>query len=477
MLTLVLAAMLALQDPAAVVQRGVDAMGGTAALRGVRTVSADYYAMTWALGQSETAESPPRGSAATGRVTTDYAGNRRVRTQDTRAGMALNRLRRVTAGGIGYAEAGIDRPVQTVDNPAVVANVERLMRREPDRLLLAALDNPGALTALRPRPWRGQTMDGVRLTMPLDTADLWFERRSGLLTAVEITSDDPVLGDRVTTSYLTRWHRAGDVRWFRQWDVMVNGQQIEHGVNVAVTVNGQVDEAAFAIPDSLASRAQRGPAPAPVITVTMAELAPGVWRAEGGTHHTLVVEQGNQLVLVEAPQSAARTTAVLDTLRSRFPGRRVTTVVNTHHHWDHAGGVRAALAAGLPVVSHHLNDAFIRRVAAAPKTLVPDELSRRRRDPSMRLVTDSLVIGLGDSRIVVYPLATAHADDVLGIWVPSAGVVFTSDVLNPAPNTPLNPMGSSELVAFARSRGLSPQRYAGGHGPVQQWSEVERAAN
>lgn len=477
MLASAVIALLAIQDPQAVVRRAVEAAGGEQALRGLRSTSVEYYVSAFGLGQSETWDSPPRASSATGRWTNDWAGNRRVVSQETRAVTGqVTRLRRVTNNGIGFAEAGTQQVTQTVDNPAVVANVEQVMRRDPLRMLLAALDNPGALSGIPGRHvFRGDQHDGVRYAMGPDTMNLYFDRVNGLLSVMETVTDDPVLGDRRTQVQLTRWHAAGAVRYPRQRDTWVNGTLAEHAIATSATTNGPIDEAMFAIPDSLAARAVRGPAPPPApVTVNMVSLAPGVWRAEGTTHHTLVVEQGSDLVLVEAPQSSARMNAVLDTIRSHYAGKRISVVINTHHHWDHSGGMRAVLAAGLPVITHERNVGFMNRIAAAPKTIAPDELSRRRRNPSVRTVSDSLTVGSGESRVVVYRIPTIHAEDVLAVWVPSARILFTSDVLNPAAT--LNPAGSRELVDFARARGIDPERYAGGHGAVTPWADVQRAA-
>ena len=52
----------------------------------------------------------------------------------------------------------------------------------------------------------------------------------------------------------------------------------------------------------------------------------------------------------------------------------------------------------------------------------------------------------------------------------------TSDVLSPVLNQPLSRFGSREMVAFARSVGLAPVRFVGGHGVVVDWSAVEAAA-
>ncbi|MGH7673184.1 MAG: MBL fold metallo-hydrolase, partial [Gemmatimonadales bacterium] len=460
------------QTPRDVVARAVAAMGGEQALRGVRAVTTDFYTATFALGQEETPASPARANSVVGQTSADYAGNRQVSAVELRnvAG-AVSRLRRVTAGGIGMLE---NNGRLAPDGPGTVAGVEASLRRAPERLLLAALDRPAALTALPARTWRGESHDGVRYALGPDTLDLYFDRRSGLLDVIEAVGDDPILGDRHTVTWLTRWQETGGVRFPRQYDVEVNGRVQTHSVFTAVTVNPALPDSLFAIPDSIAARAQRAnPTPPPPV-VNLVELAPGVWRAEGGSHHSLVVDQGARLVVVEAPQATARTQAVLDTLRARFTAKPVGTVVNTHHHWDHAGGLRAALAAGVPVVTHARNVTFVRGIGAARKTVKPDALSSRRRVPAVTGVEDSVTLGAGDQRVVVYRLPTAHAEGMLAAYLPGARLLFTSDVLSPGPTMPA--AGAREIVAFVRARGLTVERVVGGHGGVAAWADVERAA-
>ncbi len=312
-------------DPRAVVTRAVAAMGGDSALRAVRAVALEYYGVQFSLGQEETPRSPARANAVAGRIVSEYAGWRRLSAVELRLPTgAVNRPRRVTAGGIGMLEA---QGRLTADNPGTVAGEETSMRRAPERLLLAALDRPGALTARRPRQWRGELMDGVHFAAGPDTLDLWFDRPTGRLAVTERVTDDAILGDRQTVTWYTRWQPTDGVWFARQTDIEVNGRLQVHSNVTAVTVNPETPDSLFAIPDSIAARAPRGdPAPAPV-TVTLAELAPGVWRAEGGSHHSLVVEQAAGLVVVEAPQHARRFNAVRDTLRSRFAGKAVSVVV------------------------------------------------------------------------------------------------------------------------------------------------------
>jgi len=290
--------------------------------------------------------------------------------------------------------------------------------------------------------------------------------------------DDPILGDRVTRTAFTRWQDAGGVLFPRQVDIEVNNRLQTQNVATAVSANPELPDTMFAIPDSIAARAQRSDPTPPPVVVTLVELAPNVWRAEGGTHHSLIVDQGTRLLVVEAPLSALRMEAMLDTLRSRFPGKPVGLVINTHHHWDHSSGLRAVLAAGVPVVTQARNVSFVRSIATARKTIRPDILSRRLGParpplPAISGVEDSLVIGRGDGQVVAYRFPTVHAEGMLAVYVPSARILFQSDIVNA---TPPPAAGSAELVRFVKARGVVVERVAGGHGVVLPWADVEHAA-
>jgi len=460
--------------PGDLVARALTAMGGEPAVRGIRNVTVTYYLASFGLGQEETPQSPPRATLTTGTQIIDYGGGRQLTLTEVRnpAG-TVTKVRRVIAGGIGMTDAN---GTQTADAPLAVANVERNQRRLPDRVLLAAYDNPTTLRSLPARTWRGESVDGVHYTSAQDTLDVYFDRRSGLPVLIETVTDDPILGDRRTLVAYTRWQNAGGVLSPRQWDLDVNGRLQNAWVFTAVTTNGTVADSLFVIPDSIKAKAQPSNPTPPPITVTLVELAPNVWRAEGGSHHSLIIDQGTRLVVAEAPLSSQRVEALLDTLRSRFPGKPVGMVINTHHHWDHASGLRATLAANLPIVTHARNVSFVRSIASTRKTVRPDALSRSGK-PSRSTITgveDTMTIGSGDTRVVVYRLPSAHAEGLLAVYVPAARILFQSDVVNAAPTPPA--AGSAELISFVKARGIVVDKVAGGHGLVLAWADVERAA-
>ena len=466
------AASLVAQSPGALVQRAVNAMGGESALRALASTNFEYNSAAFGIGQEETPGSPARATLSFGRIVTDYRGMRRVTTQELRAVTGvITRQRRVLAGGIGMTESN---GVQTPDAPPAVAAGSADIRFLPDRLLLGALDNPGALTTLAPRTFRGELMPGVRYANGADTVALWFDRLNGLLVVAERVTEDGVLGDRRNTAMYTRWADVAGIKLPREIDSEANGRLVAHTVITSASINGTMDEALLGIPDSISQRAQRAAATPAAIVVTLVEVGPNVWRAEGQSHHSLVVKQGNGLLVVEMPQTAARSKAVLDTLRSRFPGLPVRMAVNTHHHWDHSGGVREYLAQGIPVVTHRRNVGFLRNVATAKKSVAPDALTRGRRVPLISAAGDTMSIGTGDTRVELIELPNTHVEGMLAVYVPSLRALFVADVIQPGPG--MSPVGSREVMALVKARGITVDRVVGAHAGIVPWSDVVAAA-
>lgn len=458
------------------VQQAATAMGGAAALRGLNNATLEFHSATFGLGQEETPSSPARATFVIGRTVTDYRGNRRVLTQQSRAVTGtMTQTRRVITPTAGMTSS--NDGAFSADNPGAVATALAEIRARPERMIVFALDNPTMLSSVAPKRIRGELMDGVQIGTGLDASTYWFDRLSHLPVAVERVTDDPVLGDRSTVQIFTRWEDAGGVSFARQVDTEVNGRLQQHLLITSVVINSALAETDFAIPDSIAARAQPIPAspppPAP-ITVTLAELGPNVWRAEGGSHHSLVVRQVNALIVIEGPQSSARSRAVLDTLRARFPGVPVRTLVPTHHHWDHSGGVREYLAQGIEVVVHPRNVEFVRGIGAARKTTASDALSRGGAMPAVRAANPVTILGSGDAAVQLVELPTAHVQGMIAAYVPSLRILFVSDVLTPGPT--LAAAGSREIVAMVRARGLAVDRVVGGHGGIAAWADVERAA-
>src|SRR5262249_52477221 len=130
----------------------------------------------------------------------------------------------------------------------------------------------------------------------------------------------------------------------------------------------------------------------PPPTVTAQELGKGVWLLAGQSHHSVLVEFADHLTLIEAPQHDVRTLAAIAQARGLRPGKPLTQVVNTHHHFDHSGGVRAAIAEGLAVITHKGNAAFVEQAAGRAHSIVPDALAKGPKPVKVVAVDEELVL-------------------------------------------------------------------------------------
>src|SRR4030095_4061765 len=95
--------------------------------------------------------------------------------------------------------------------------------------------------------------------------------------------------------------------------------------------------------------------------------------------HRVRVDFADHLMLIEAPQHDTRTLAVIAKARELVPGKPLTQVVNTHHHFDHSGGIRAAISEGLEVIPHQANAAFFADAAKRSHTITPDALEKNQK--------------------------------------------------------------------------------------------------
>ena len=109
----------------------------------------------------------------------------------------------------------------------------------------------------------------------------------------------------------------------------------------------------------------------PPVRVESQKLVDGVFYLTGGSHHSVAVEFSDFVTVVEAPQNEARSLAVIAEVKRLIPDKRIKYVVNTHHHFDHSGGLRTYVHEGaIPVAHRELVPYYYYAVMdLAPRTL------------------------------------------------------------------------------------------------------------
>jgi glyoxylase-like metal-dependent hydrolase (beta-lactamase superfamily II) len=184
----------------------------------------------------------------------------------------------------------------------------------------------------------------------------------------------------------------------------------------------------------------------------------------------MAVDMGDYLVIVEAPLDEERSLAVITEIKKLLPGKPIRYVVNTHMHFDHAGGLLAYVDEGAIVVTQTANRAFYAQAWAAPRTLEPHRGSRAGKQAAFMTVDDHAVIGgTNGRRIELYHLqGNPHNEQSLVAWLPAERILFEADMLNgvsySSPESHPTPAITNFYDNLQRLH-IQPLKIVGGHGP------------
>jgi glyoxylase-like metal-dependent hydrolase (beta-lactamase superfamily II) len=169
------------------------------------------------------------------------------------------------------------------------------------------------------------------------------------------------------------------------------------------------------------------------VKVDTDKIADGVWFLTGGTHNSVLVEMNDHLVVIEGPQDDARATAVIAEVKRTVPNKPIKYVVNSHHHFDHTGGLGAFIAEGATVITHDRNKAFFEQSFAAPRTVQPDKLAQSGKKAMVEGMQDKRVLSDGTRTVELYHIqGTVHDDGIIMAYLPKEKFLVEADVYTPA---------------------------------------------
>ena len=147
-------------------------------------------------------------------------------------------------------------------------------------------------------------------------------------------------------------------------------------------------------------------------------------------------------------------------------------VINTHFHSDHSGGIRAAVAEGLTVITHELHRAFFEEVVARPHTVIQDHLAQNPRPLSIETVSGDGPYEMteGNRTLVIHRLKNStHADGMLLVYLPQERIMIEGDPFTPGRQAPPR---EANLLEQVRALGLRIDRFAPIHGDVATFAEL-----
>ena len=359
--------------------------------------------------------------------------------------------------------------VTTVSAPAALATrVHDLWTTTPQGAVKAAMAGAARAGVRREflRRW-----DTLTFTMPGQFSATLVLEDTGLISRIESTVPHAVLGDmQVVTQFLDYRPRAG---------LMLPSRIVQHqggfaALDLEVTAVVADEPVEITIPDNVRAASE---------VVSVEKVAEGVWFLAGGTHNSVAIEMAAQMVLVEAPLSEGRARAVLDATNKLVPGKRALTVINTHHHFDHAGGLRFAAAQGATIFASAPAKRYFEAVFAQPTMPAPEALAlpnlkldrQPDRQPGFVAVEGKTVLGDAGRPVEIHELKDSiHARGLLVVWLPREQLLIEADAYTPgaadAPPPAVPPAVPNanhlNLVQNLDRLGLAPKRILPLHGRV-----------
>ena len=151
----------------------------------------------------------------------------------------------------------------------------------------------------------------------------------------------------------------------------------------------------------------------------------------GGNYTSIAVDMGDHIMVIESGQSDARGLAVIAAAKQAIPNKPVRFVVNSHAHFDHAGGLGAAVAEGSTILTHRNNEPVLERFLAGPRTLIGDSLSKvsNRRKDVVQAVGDRDVRKGSNGKVVeLHHVPNEHSDGLLAVYLPAEKLLWTADI-------------------------------------------------
>ena len=344
--------------------------------------------------------------------------------------LGLNRTSETLDGDIAYnIGGGFLAAPQTGTQPPQPAGPAAARQRRVELLV-----HP--LTIVRAALDPSTKLSNLRKQGDLQLVDITVREGDTLTLAVNATSNLPAW-----VSYVGPNANLGDVTYRTAFAGYAPEKGIQLPTGFATTidfrnvvqsklyvdrniVDGTIDD--LSAPASVRSaQPQQGAPEAGNANLKPMKVADHVWFMNGNTF----LEFDDHITMVEANRTDAALQGILKVVNALVPGKRVTHVIQTHHHFDHSVGLRAAVAEGLTIISRRGNEGIFREMVSRPAKLFPDALGRTPKPLKFIPVDDHLKLKDATNEIDIYHIVgNYHMADGVIVHVPASNLLVEADL-------------------------------------------------
>jgi glyoxylase-like metal-dependent hydrolase (beta-lactamase superfamily II) len=196
----------------------------------------------------------------------------------------------------------------------------------------------------------------------------------------------------------------------------------------------------------------------------------------------VLVEFRDYVAVIEAPLNEERSLAVIAEVNRLVPKKPIRYVVNTHHHWDHLGGIRTYVHEGATVITHEGNKPYYQEVLRArPWVLQPDRFSLHPPEEwsegyIFETVREKYILGDETRLVELHNIqGLAHAAGMMIAYFPKEKIVVQADLYNSQATAP-NASNRTLYQNLQRLR-LEPATIVGIHGTPAPMSQFVQLVN
>jgi len=303
---------------------------------------------------------------------------------------------------------------------------------------LDMLNNPVAIVRIALDP--STKLNNLRRQGNVQLADVVTATDDRLTLAIDNVSHLPVW-----VSWMERNENLGDVTLRTTYTgyLPFKGIRLPMGYNTTIDFRNITATKTYVekytiddLIDDLAAPPDVRSAPVPALPATpvpqVTSVAKGVWLLHsaggGGGANSILFEFADHLTMFEAPSSQAWTKALIERARSTVPGKPLTEVIVSHHHFDHTGGIRQAIAEGLTVIAHKGNEGLLREIAARKGTIGPDAIGANPKALKFLAVDEELEMKDSDMEVHLYhAVSQSHMAEGVFAYVPRDKLLVQAD--------------------------------------------------
>ncbi|MEE8349421.1 MAG: MBL fold metallo-hydrolase, partial [Acidobacteriota bacterium] len=216
-------------------------------------------------------------------------------------------------------------------------------------------------------------IDGTTYRVSVDSS-------THLISRLEFTEDTNPYGDLAKVRTFADYGDAGGVQLPFKETTEAMGEVTQVREWSSISINGELPEERLQIAEGLEELA-REIGHGDTIEVATSELADGVYFGESMHMNNMWVEFEDFIAVIEGPGNEMHSLEAIRQIRESVGDKPIRYLITSHHHADHAGGIRAYAAEGATIVTHANNEEVIREILTRPHTLKPDSLSESGLEP------------------------------------------------------------------------------------------------